>query len=177
MQAILADFHSQALSDQGVLFVRLIGASFFGGLIGLEREIQNHSAGLRTHILVSLAAALFVIVSTQLPDLMPEDSSVVRIDPTRVIQAITEGVAFLAAGIVFFQKGTVKGLTTGAGLWFSGAIGLTIGLGLWALGIFGSVLGLSVLFLLQKLEARTNISRRGKSDEKPADEHKNGIDG
>jgi len=167
MQAILADFHNQTSPDHWVLFARLIGASLFGGLIGLEREMRHHSAGLRTHILVSLAAALFVIVSTQVPELMPDDSNVLRVDPTRVIQAITEGVAFLAAGIVFFQKGTVKGLTTGAGLWFSGAVGLTIGLGLWSLGIFGSLLGLFVLFLLQKLEAKTRISPRNRLGEKP----------
>ncbi|AMM84304.1 MgtC/SapB family protein [Martelella sp. AD-3] len=164
MEALIDDITTTGGSENLVFFVRLMGAALFGGLIGLEREMQNHAAGLRTHILVSLAAALFVIVSTEVPDLMPEDSDVLRIDPTRVIQSITEGVAFLAAGIVFFQKGTVKGLTTGAGLWLSGAIGLTIGLGLWTLGIFSSVLGIIVLLVLHRIEVHTRLSRRKTKD-------------
>ncbi|WP_082074754.1 MgtC/SapB family protein [Martelella endophytica] len=165
MDGLSEPFATAFSHDHLTMFVRLIGASVFGGLIGLERELQHHSAGLRTHILVSLSAALFVIVSTQVPDLLSGHSDVLRIDPTRVIQSITEGVAFLAAGIVFFQKGTVKGLTTGAGLWLSGAIGLTIGLGLWSLGIFASILGLVVLFLLHKVEHRSRRMHTGKQED------------
>ncbi len=159
-QFLAEEFRNAFSADHIIMFVRLIGAAIFGGLIGFEREIHRHPAGLRTHILVSMAAALFVLVAIEVPEIMRSDRDVLRVDPTRVVQSITEGVAFLAAGIVFLQKGTVKGLTTGAGLWFSGAIGLTIGLGLWSLGIFASMLGLVVLFVLRRLEINTNLSRR-----------------
>ena len=157
MNAIWQDVTAQTHPELLVIFARLVAAAFFGGLIGYELDIKHHSAGLRTHILVSLASALFVIASIQEPYRITGVDQVLRVDPTRVIQAVTAGVAFLAAGAVFLNRGTVKGLTTGAGLWLSSAIGLTFGLGLWSIGAFAAVLGLIILLVVQKFEQRHGL--------------------
>jgi putative Mg2+ transporter-C (MgtC) family protein len=84
----------------------------------------------------------------------------VRLDPIRAVEAVTAGVAFLAAGTILFARGEVHGLTTGAGMWLAGAIGLAAGLGLWQIAAVGTVLALIVLGLLQTLEARFDLSKR-----------------
>ena len=99
-QFLAEEFRNAFSADHIIMFVRLIGAAIFGGLIGFEREIHRHPAGLRTHILVSMAAALFVLVAIEVPEIMRSDRDVLRVDPTRVVQSITEGVAFLAAGTI-----------------------------------------------------------------------------
>ncbi len=75
-----------------------------------------------------------------------------HVDPLRLIEAVTAGVAFLAAGMIVFNKGEVKGLTTGAGLWFAGSIGLACGLGFWQIGVLATLFAFSVLFLIHRLE-------------------------
>ncbi len=84
----------------------------------------------------------------------------VRIDPLRVIEAVTAGVAFLAAGMIVFSRGRVKGLTTGAGMWLSGAIGLAMGFGYWPVAFFATAAAVCVLFALGKIE---QSSRRWKA--------------
>lgn len=136
-----------------VIVARFCGAIFFGGLIGFEREAQDKAAGLRTHILISLASAVFAIISIEsvhMPGLFDEQ---VRIDPLRVVEAVTAGVAFLAAGTIVLSRGEVRGLTTGAGMWLAGAIGLALGFGHWLIAAFALTAGLTVLFAVGKLQA------------------------
>lgn len=155
MDLIIADMFPESRIHYPVIFARLVGAIVLGGLIGFEREAGKHSAGLRTHILVSLAAALFGIISIEAVHMSGfADDQQVRIDPLRVIEAVTAGVAFLAAGMIVFAKGQVKGLTTGAGMWLSGAIGLAMGFGYWPVALFTTVVALCVLFALGWLEKR-----------------------
>lgn len=165
MDLILADIFPESRIHYPVIFARLTGAIVLGGLIGFEREARDHPAGFRTHILISLAAALFAIISIEAVH-MPgfADDQQVRIDPLRVIEAVTAGVAFLAAGMIVFAKGRVKGLTTGAGMWLSGAIGLAMGFGYWPIAFFATVVAVCVLYAFGKLERHFASTAGNKPD-------------
>ena len=106
--------------------VRLVAAILLGGLIGFEREQRGKSAGLRTHMLVAMAACLFILVSQSLGTLHFGDRAELRVDPLRLVEAVTAGVAFLGAGAIFSSGGQVHNITTGAGMWMAGAIGLWV---------------------------------------------------
>lgn len=135
-----------------VAAARLVAALVLGALIGFERERRRKPAGLRTHMLVSMAACLFILVSQQLSTMPfgPEDAK--RIDPLRLIEAVTAGVAFLAAGVIFTSGGKVRNITTGASMWLAGAIGLACGSGQMPLAAMAAVIVVMVLALLRQLE-------------------------
>ncbi len=139
----------------GVAALRLLAATILGGVVGLEREHRHKAAGLRTHMLVAIAACLFILVGVQLTtiDFGPEEAK--RIDPLRLIEAVTAGVAFLAAGLIFNADGRVRNITTGASLWLCGAIGLACGIGQIPLALMATVLVLIVLGLIGAWERRT----------------------
>ncbi len=106
-----------------------------------------------------MAAATFAILTIEImhaPMFALDDA---QFDPIRVVEAVTAGVAFLAAGIVIFTKGEVHGLTTGAGMWLAGAIGVSCGLGLWQVAALATILALIVLGLLHVLEDRIDFRR------------------
>ncbi|EYD71062.1 MgtC/SapB family protein [Limimaricola hongkongensis] len=135
-----------------VAAVRLFSAILLTGLIGIEREWRGKPAGLRTHILVGLAAALFVMLGQEVTQLDFGGTDDRRIDPLRLIEAVTSGVAFLAAGIIFTAKGEVRNITTGASLWLAGAVGLGCGAGQIPLAAMASVMVVVVLMLLREVE-------------------------
>src|SRR5438105_4634698 len=110
--------------------LRLAVAALLGAAIGLEREIREHEAGLRTHILVAVGSAVFTIVSAYgFRDFLVNGGSVVRADPTRIAAQIVTGVGFLGAGAIIRQGLSVRGLTTAATLWVVAAIGVAAGAG------------------------------------------------
>lgn len=154
MEQILADFYPRTEIPWPVILVRMAGAILLGATIGLEREYRDHPAGLRTHILVSLSACVFAVLALESVHMAGFSDEQVRIDPLRVIEAVTSGVAFLAAGMIVFSRGRVKGLTTGAGMWLAGAVGVSVGLGYWFLAVFAALGCFFVLFVLAKLEIR-----------------------
>jgi putative Mg2+ transporter-C (MgtC) family protein len=128
------------------LALRLGAASLAGMIIGFEREWRQKPAGLRTHMLVSLAAAAFTIISFELYRVslqISEDSSG---DPIRVIEGVVAGVAFLGAGVIIQSRGDVRNLTTGATIWMSGATGLACGGGFFI--VAGLLVGLSLIILV-----------------------------
>lgn len=134
---------------------RLIVAMLLGGVIGLERELRNHSAGLRTHMLTALAAATFTVMTFEIYHQMIDlGSDLARLDPIRVIEAVTAGVAFLAAGAIIRSGGNIKGLTTGAGMWMAGAIGVACGAGFYVVAAIGAVLVLVITGVLGLVEKR-----------------------
>ncbi|WPY96568.1 MgtC/SapB family protein (plasmid) [Limimaricola variabilis] len=139
-------------TSPSVAAMRLFAAIVLTGLIGLEREWQGKPAGLRTHILVGLAAALFVMLGQEVTHLDFGGTDDMRIDPLRLIEAVTAGVAFLAAGIIFTSQGQVRNITTGASLWLSGAVGLGCGAGQIPLAAMASVMVILVLLLLRQVE-------------------------
>lgn len=136
--------------------LRMLIACLVGGVVGFDRELRNKPAGLRTHILISLAAAVFTLITFELhAEFASEDSTA---DPIRIIEAVTAGVAFLAAGAIIQSRGNVRGLTTGANMWLAGALGVACGSGYYMLALSGTVFALIVLVVLGRLE--TVITRK-----------------
>jgi putative Mg2+ transporter-C (MgtC) family protein len=151
------EFAHEAPVSIEVLIVRLLGAAIFCGLIGLERESSHNSAGLRTNMMIGLAACVFTLVGLQIMHEFGNQPNTVQIDPMRLIEAVTAGIAFLAAGVVFQMRGDVKGLTTGASMWLSGAIGLCVGLGMWLVAVLATVIGVLILWLLRKAQVASGL--------------------
>jgi len=150
------------------VLVRVGLAAIFGGMIGFERELHHRGAGFRTHILVCVAACVFTMLGFELFRLMQEEGGIARGDMIRVIEAVTAGVAFLGAGTIFVSRGSVKGMTTGAGMWLAGAVGTATGLGHYLVGFAGSLVAIVALALLAPISERF---------EKPAKSSDRGEDG
>ena len=123
------------------IFLRLVFAVIIGGLVGLEREVVHKPAGIRTHMLVCLGSALFVLATLET---LPEESA-------KIIAGVATGVGFLGAGTIFRSKSAVHGLTTAASIWVVAALGLAIGVGLYLMSLVAAVLTLLVL-QLHKIE-------------------------
>src|SRR6478609_8309272 len=119
-------------------FVRIGAAAGLGGLIGLERELDEKAAGLRTHMLVAIGAALFTMVGAY----GFEDFSQRNVDPTRIAAQVVTGIGFLGAGLIFRQGFTVRGLTTAASLWLVAAVGMSAGAGFWMGAVITTVVAL-----------------------------------
>jgi|AntRauTorcE11898_2_1112593.scaffolds.fasta_scaffold03695_3 putative Mg2+ transporter-C (MgtC) family protein len=131
---------------------RLVAALALGAVIGAEREAKGKPAGLRTHMLVSMAACLFILISQQLATMPFGAQDALRVDPLRLIEAVTAGVAFLAAGIIFSSGGVVQNITTGASMWLAGAIGLACGAGQMPLAAMATGIVVVVLYLVRLIE-------------------------
>jgi putative Mg2+ transporter-C (MgtC) family protein len=127
-----------------VIAVRLIAAALLGAVLGIEREARNQDAGLKTHMLTAIAAATFTIVTFEL-FMAFRTADGVSADPLRVVEAVTAGVAFIAAGAIIRNDDKVRGLTTGAGMWLAGAIGIACGAGHLMLAALAAALGFLVL--------------------------------
>jgi putative Mg2+ transporter-C (MgtC) family protein len=130
---------------------RLVLAAALAALLGWDREDKDRPAGLRTYMLVALAAAVFTILTFQIYDVTIAANPDGNADPIRIIEAVTAGVAFLAAGTIIQGRSSVKGLTTGAGMWMAGALGLAVGAGHYALAVLAAVLSFIVLRFIQIL--------------------------
>ncbi|MBO9730117.1 MAG: MgtC/SapB family protein [Chitinophaga sp.] len=133
---------------------RLALAAIFGGIIGLERERKDWAAGLRTHMMVAVGAALTMIVSAYgFADVL--STSNVVLDPSRVAAQVISGIGFIGAGtILFLKEGVIRGLTTAAGLWTVAAIGLATGGGLYAAAFIATAIAIVILWLLQPIEKK-----------------------
>ncbi len=141
----------------GELILRLLLAGVLGAIIGLDREYRAKEAGFRTHFLVSLGSALFMIVSQYgFNEVLNHPG--VGLDPSRVAAQIVSGIGFLGAGTIIFQKQFVRGLTTAAGLWATAGIGMAIGGGMYILGLAATGLTLAGLELLTILFRRVGLS-------------------
>jgi putative Mg2+ transporter-C (MgtC) family protein len=144
--AAIAEFSDiPGVSDATTVTLRLVIAAALGGLLGYEREQRGKAAGLRTHMLVALGAALFVLV--------PQQSGMSNEDMSRVIQGVITGMGFLGAGAILkmTSEETIKGLTTAAGLWVTAAIGIAVGLGREASAVLSALLVVIILHLVPKL--------------------------
>jgi putative Mg2+ transporter-C (MgtC) family protein len=145
------------------LLIRLALAILAGGTIGWDREQRHKAGGLRTHMLVSLGAALFVLVPLEI------NGSVEGL--SRTIQGIATGVGFLGAGEILHQSTPerrnpkIRGLTSAASIWVTAALGITAGAGLWQLTLLGTVLTLLILVGVKQVEQHALVSRRNDLDE------------
>lgn len=158
---LLSNISGQTYLPFAEALLRLLVAALLGAILGIEREWRSHSAGLRTHMLTALAAALYTVLAIEIihSDVMRDDTT--RADPVRVLEAVTAGVAFLAAGAIIQARGRVRNLTTGAGMWLAGALGVAAGLGYVAIGVAGALLGFLVMAVLRMLEPKTGHDRDG----------------
>jgi putative Mg2+ transporter-C (MgtC) family protein len=120
--------------------IRLLVATALGAVIGLDREYRTKAAGFRTHVLVALGSALFMIISVHGFDDLPKDQMTLRMDPARIAAQVVTGIGFIGAGTIIFQKNVVKGLTTAAGLWVTAAVGMACGVGMYVLAIVSTLL-------------------------------------
>lgn len=165
MEQLVEEFGHPTYTSFPVIAARLLLATLYGAVIGFEREWRNRPAGLRTHILVCVAAATFGILTIEIVHAPMFAQEAVKVDPIRVVEAVTAGVAFLAAGSILFSRGEVHGLTTGAGMWLAGAIGVACGLGLWQVAGLATLIVLVVAGLLYRFQPRAGLVE---PDKKPA---------
>ena len=134
---------------------RLVLACLCGAAIGYERSKRFKEAGIRTHIIVCCASALFMLVSKYgLADMITADGAFSYgthgTDPARVAAQVVSGISFLCAGVIFKNEGLVKGLTTAAGLWFTAGLGLAVGSGMIFLGIIATVLISAIQYFMHR---------------------------
>ncbi|HEY0820846.1 MAG TPA: MgtC/SapB family protein [Rhizobacter sp.] len=134
------------------ILLRLLLAALLGGILGFQREQQGKAAGIRTHMLVAMGAALFVLV--------PQQGGMEMGDMSRVIQGVVAGIGFLCAGAIIKNKSeeNVHGLTTAAGVWMTAAIGISCGLGREMTAVLSTMLALVVLAVVPKLVDRKDDS-------------------
>lgn len=150
--ALYVEFHDvDDLAEAAVLLVRMVIAIVLAGVIGLEREHRDAPAGLRTHMLVGLGSALFVLV--------PLQAGVSPADLTRVVQGVVSGIGFLGAGAILKESrgNQVRGLTTAASVFATAAIGVTAGMGKAMTAIMATGLVLFILALLHRWEKRLGL--------------------
>ncbi|UVL21521.1 MgtC/SapB family protein [Pseudomonas sp. B21-023] len=171
-QAFLATLHTEFadVADErevSRILIRLVMAALLGAVLGFERESKGKSAGVRTHMLVSMGAALFVLA----PSMAGADEQAL----SRVIQGIVAGIGFLGAGTILKGNGRdtshVKGLTTAAGLWMTAAIGTAAGMGREATALISTVLALLVLASMPLLVDKVEGEHEDKREEEEGRKH------
>ena len=170
-------FHTEYLTMINYLdfIARILVAAVCGAFIGAEREKRLKNAGLRTHIIVSIAAAIMMIVSKYgFFDVVSVNENLrLQADVSRIAHGVVSAIGFLGAGVIFVRRESIVGLTTAAGLWATVGIGITIGAGMYGVGVITTVLILVIQAILHKYHTKTrnqmaakvkcNITRHGMS--------------
>lgn len=136
--------------------LKLLLACIFGGVVGVVRERYGKAAGLRTHMMVAMGAALFTLVSIYMA------IEFRGVDASRVASAVVTGIGFLGAGAIIREGGSVIGLTTAASVWAVSAIGLAVGCGMYFAATITTVLTVVVLEVLSRVEKKYISPRKGK---------------
>jgi putative Mg2+ transporter-C (MgtC) family protein len=150
--------------DWPEVLLRVTLAAVLGGVLGLERELREREAGLRTHLLVSVGSALFTLVSAYgFSGFLNSGAAAVRADPSRIAAQIVTGVGFLGAGAIIRQGLSIRGLTTAATLWVVAAIGLATGAGYYSAAIITTAVALAALWPLRALAYRLMRRFRGET--------------
>lgn len=154
---------TQTYLPEHIIGIRLIIAAVCGAVIGFEREIRTAEAGLRTHILIAVAAALFTILAFEIFHTIGPSTGA-QSDPIRAVEAVTAGIAFLGAGAIFRAGGGVQGLTTGAGMWLAGAVGVACALGFYIVAAATTLFAVIVLAAMRALAHRV-VGDKGAVDD------------
>ena len=145
----------------GELLLRILLGTVLGAAIGLERDLHGRPAGLRTHSIVALASATFMVVSTRFVFYQHYVAGdLVEVDASRIAASVVSGIGFLGAGAILRTGITIRGLTTAAGLWLVSAIGMAAGGGMYAVATFVTAVGLVALTLLRLFEDRGEQAAR-----------------
>lgn len=146
---------------------RLLLAALAGAVLGWERELQEKPAGLRTHMMVSLGAAAFLVSTLEFLDRYEDQDVVKHFDPLRVIAAVIGGIGFLGAGAILQSRHRIRGMTTAASIWVAAAIGIACGLGLIRIAFTTVVIALIILVGIGVLERRWMKESPAPEDEEP----------
>lgn len=146
--------------DFSVILLRLVIAIILSGLIGFERELNNHSAGFRTHILVGVGACLMMNLSLFGFTEFIETYNHIRFDPARIPSYVISGIGFLGAGTIMVYGGTIRGLTTAASIWTVAGLGLVVGVGMYGPAVIATIIIIISLSFLNNFE---RLFRRGKT--------------
>ncbi|MBN2120154.1 MAG: MgtC/SapB family protein [Candidatus Omnitrophica bacterium] len=137
------------------VFIRIVLAVIFGGLIGLEREHKGRAAGLRTHVLVCMGSCLIMLVSLSVFEAYKSQTP---LDPGRIAAGVVTGIGFLGAGTIIRSVQHVSGLTTAASIWVSAGIGIGVGCGLYFASFLVTVFALVTLVLFKRIEGALEIN-------------------
>ncbi|MBD5308277.1 MAG: MgtC/SapB family protein [Paramuribaculum sp.] len=133
---------------------KLCVSLILGSMVGMERKRKGQIAGIRTFALISMGATLAMILSIYIPQ---EYMGLKNGDPGRIAAQVITGIGFLGAGAIIQMKGSVRGLTTAAGIWMMATIGMTVGVGLYILSFAATVMVLFILLLLEQIEHRIHV--------------------
>ena len=152
---VLAQFTAPELWVQVESLVRIFVAACLGLLIGSERKNRNKSAGIRTHVIVALGAALIMVVSKY------GFMDVEKADAARVAAQVVSGIGFLGAGVIFVRNNLVNGLTTAAGIWATAGVGLALGAGMYVVGISSALLVLLIQFVMHRIAYFADVASGG----------------
>lgn len=152
---VLAQFTAPELWVQVEYLVRIFVAACLGLLIGSERKNRNKSAGIRTHVIVALGAALIMVVSKY------GFMDVEKADAARVAAQVVSGIGFLGAGVIFVRNNLVNGLTTAAGIWATAGVGLALGSGMYVVGISSALLVLLIQFVMHRIAYFADVASGG----------------
>lgn len=144
----------------GVAITRIIIALVIGSIVGIERKQKGQMAGLRTFSLISMGACIAMILSIYV---CQETVGPLRGDPSRIAAQVLSGIGFLGAGAIIQMKGSVRGLTTAAGIWIIATIGMAVGCGLYLLSFVATVLVLIVLTILERIERSVNVGNEART--------------
>jgi putative Mg2+ transporter-C (MgtC) family protein len=149
------------LTQNVELIVRILVGTALGAVIGYERDIHGRPAGLRTHALVALASATFMVVSTHLAYFQGyRQGDFTDVDGSRIAASVVSGIGFLAGGAILRTGLTIQGLTTAAGLWLVAAIGLCAGGGMYAESVAATLVGVIALTILRRFEDKDDRTKR-----------------
>ena len=152
---VLAQFTAPELWVQVEYLVRIFVAACLGLLIGSERKNRNKSAGIRTHVIVALGAALIMVVSKY------GFMDVEKADAARVAAQVVSGIGFLGAWVIFVRNNLVNGLTTAAGIWATAGVGLALGSGMYVVGISSALLVLLIQFVMHRVAYFADVASGG----------------
>lgn len=152
---VLVQFTAPELWVQAEYLVRIFVAACLGILIGSERKNRNKSAGIRTHVIVALGAALIMVVSKY------GFADVEKVDSARLAAQVVSGVGFLGAGVIFVRNNLVNGLTTAAGIWATAGVGLALGAGMYVVGISSALMVVTIQFVMHRIAYFADVASGG----------------
>ena len=158
LQTIINQLLDSEITTLGSIFKMLLSLAL-GGAIGYERKRKGQIAGVRTFALISMGATLAMILSIYVPQ---EYLGLKNGDPARIAAQVITGIGFLGAGAIIQMKGSVRGLTTAAGIWMAAAIGMSVGVGMYVIAVVSTLLILATLILFERYERRINLVRETK---------------
>lgn len=153
LTGLMREINGVEITTASALF-RLVFSLVLGSVVGSERKRKGQIAGIRTFALISMGATLAMILSIYVPQ---EYMGLKNGDPGRIAAQVITGIGFLGAGAIIQMKGSVRGLTTAAGIWMAATIGMTVGVGLYTLSVAATVLMLFILLWLERIEHRVHV--------------------